>query len=407
MAHSQIRTLLSLDEYARIMAIPGWLFNQVTHPARPQRGNCEVLYQSGYLSDPNRIVGRDEIARAIAVAEEKIAVQLGFWPAPKWICNDEVIYPTPKRGHNPFYSELETSWGYVIEGGVEAYEALSLDEAIVYTDEDDDGYVDTGTITVSALYDLYDDFYDLYPNVGGDVDDVCEVIVVPAGKDPEREDWRIRPIDIEMDDDGNITIEIARWQLVKPSALKTPEPLEMDVDDHFLETVDIYRRYNDPSTHARFVWRNEDTNRTIAHTCNEKAQTGCIVVRSSRPGIIKVTPAAYTTANGWIYQQPGVCNAPYKVRLWYKAGYRESTCRGCETFSESLAEAIVRLANVYLPEAPCGCDYTKQRWAGDRTELEVLDWRTSNAMNVFGTSAAGAVFALSVVNKLPALGKGG
>ena len=111
MAISRQRTLLALDEYAEIMEIPGWLFNQQYHPARPQRGGEMFWRQSGYYSDPNRIAGRDSIARAIATAERKIADHLGFWPAPTWICQEPHRWPLPARGTQIQVSEMKTRWG--------------------------------------------------------------------------------------------------------------------------------------------------------------------------------------------------------------------------------------------------------------------------------------------------------
>jgi hypothetical protein len=98
MSISFIRTLLPLAEYCRIMAIPGWLFCQMDHPARVKRGCDHVLQQSGYVSDPNDIVGRDEIAQAIRTAENRITTYLGFFPSPAWITREQHEVPIRRRG---------------------------------------------------------------------------------------------------------------------------------------------------------------------------------------------------------------------------------------------------------------------------------------------------------------------
>ena len=72
-----------------------------------------------------------------------------------------------------------------------------------------------------------------------------------------------------------------------------------------------------------------------------------------------------------------------------------------------LQEAISRLANVFLPEAPCGCDYTLERWSKDREEMEVITAGIAVTQSAFGTTARGAVYAQSVAAKLQPIGQGG
>lgn len=402
MARSKIQTLLPLDDYARIMAIPGWVFNQIHHPEREYHGVCsDPIYQSGYMIHAAGFVGRDEIARAIATAETKLAHYAGFWPSCKWICSDEIEWPVPKRGTQTQKPLLKTSWGYVVAGGVEAYELEAGHQQIVYTDEDADGCLDTGTVTVSDMYSLYEPY----------IESTCEVAVVPDGCDPEAEECRIRPLDISIDaDTGEITIIGPRWMFVDPDVWDTyTEAIELDDDEDFLTHVDIYRHYNDESHQARIVWKEASEWEVCEEVaCDFEAQNACIGVYRARTGLVYVSPGTYSDGDG-VWSSDDYLNsyAPSHVRLWYQSGYDDETCFNCFQMGEALKEAIVRLANVYLPATPCGCDITESKWKDDREELPVNSYMVALAQRRLGTTARGAVFALSTMGSLEPLGKGG
>lgn len=398
MARSHIRTLLPLDEYARVMSIPAWVFNQVSHPGREFRGVCsEPLFQSGYVGDPNIFVGRDEIAQAIATAEQMIAKYLGFWPANKWICEEETVWPEPVRGSQTNNPLLKTEWGYVHKGGVETYALEAGHQQLVYSDEDGDGYDDTATITVIGMYSLYEPW----------VENKCEVVVVPEGYDPE-DNWEIRPLDIDIDaDTGVITIIGPRWLFVDPDMWLTANTLEMDDDANFLTHVDVYRHYNDESHQSRIIWRDVGEWETCDdEACNFVSQNACISILSARPGIVSVSPGTYS-GGAWSPDQYARCEMPTHVQLWYLSGYDDDTCMDCTQLGPSMKEAIVRLANVYLADAPCTCKPTLDKWKEDRQDLDVRSYARALAERRLGTTARGAVFAMSVVSSLEPLGKGG
>jgi len=394
MAISRTTTLLPLDEYARLMVMPGWLFNQVTHPMRQVRGSCgDIWYQSGYSSDPNRIVGRDEIAQAIAVAESQIAQYLGFWPAPKYTCGELIKYPHPQRGTYTEPPRMQTRWGHLISPGVETFELIAASVPIVYTDEDADGVFDTATITIHSLY-AYE------PEVA----DPCEVVVVPQGGDM----WtQIRPLTITLTEveegNGTLTITGPRWMFVVPARWNTLDPLEMDDDINFLTSVDVYRRYTDTTTQANLIWKDVG-----CPPCQKLVKTGCMIMHHARVGLISVTAANYDAVTElWSRNTECLPGLPDQAEVWYLSGYDDNACEGCYQMGATMAEAIVRLANVHLQEAPCGCDATRERWVRDRTEVTLNTRIVAEAQRSFGTTMAGAVFALSSLWSIPALGKGG
>lgn len=447
---------LPLEVYARIMSIPGWAFNQVTHPDRVKRGICpEVTLQSGYSGDPNRIVGRDEIAQAIATAMDKIARFLGYWPTRRWYCADEKDWPHPKIGVHTELPVINTSWGYVIEGGLEKYELLVDNAFVLYSDEDGDNVMETATVIAELPYLIHDK---------------CELVVVPHGYDPTR--FAIRPLGVVLTPSGcglyttsNLlclypsgigvyspsasslylgefcvaTFTGWTWQFVVPSGwntineLKMSEPLNflsgqytesiypgiygydvIDVpgpyDTQYGDGVDIYRRYNDPSKQAEIVWlaRLDQGACAVGPACGEACQSGCITVRRSRIGEVSVTPSVYhadtCTFSRQAFYNPGII--PDKVRMWYRAGYDDDMCEDCDQFGASAAEAIVRLANCFMAEAPCGCSITAERWEKDREEMSIDSTDVELAQSTFGTTMRGALFAYNTFKNLPQLGRG-
>jgi NAD-dependent dihydropyrimidine dehydrogenase PreA subunit len=400
MANSYIETLLSLDEYARIMAIPSWHFNQCVSSVERLGavGVCnEVWVQSGYM-DPSRITGRDEVADAIAVAEEQIAAYLGFWPAPRFVCNDEVDYPIPERGQQIRLPILKTKWGYVHTGGVLGYVRLLQDESVTYTDANNDEELDTATVSF------------------GPVDaDLCEVVIVPPGYDPRIRDWRIRPLTTTIDNAGVITMTGPRGMFINPERWLTTEETSLDSVDptHFLQTVDVYRRYIDTSIQAQYVWNNAGLQAGLCDTdettiCIETCQDACISVGDKRVGLVYASPGTFVYLDDAWYSSALIrSDYPAKVRLNYVAGYDGYSCSGCDLMSRRIKQAIVRLANVLMTEAPCGCGHTRERWDSDRQEMAMTEAGVRLAQATFGTTARGAVFTLSVLNTLPKLGQGG
>ena len=392
MAIASTPTLLSLDEYAQVMAIPGWLLAQVYHPERPTRGACEnIWYQSGYMGTGNRIVEREELARAIANAEEQMADYMGFWPGPRWVMAEPHEWPINAQGYSISNPSFISKWGHLIEFGIEAWvEQEDLYPVLIdYSDRDKDGCLDWATLTFATT-----------------ITNACEIVVVPPGKDPTDREWAIRPLKVEIDA-GTCTIEGPRWLFVDPDRWWTVEELNLATDTDFLTWVDIYRHYNDISTQGQLVWKTE-LEACVGTTaiCTEQCQSSCGVVDIERVGRFHLRSATYN-AGTWTGTSLAYNPHPNLVRIWYRAGYRTHVGYKCGRMSYKLSEAIARLANVFLPEAPCGCDYTLERWSKDREEMEIMTAGIALTQSAFGTTARGAVFAQSVAAKLEPIGQGG
>lgn len=399
MAISQHRTLLALDEYARIMSIPGWHFAQVTHPLRPANGSCDLVWlQNGYSGDPNRIVGRDEVAAAIMVAEKKMADAAGFFMAPMWVQNEEHVWELPPRGTHKRYPKFRTNWGHLISAGVERWDLIGLYETpIVYSDRDGDGVLDWATIIATLGAPHY-----LYYTAAVDCA-LCELAVVPTGQDPTLREWRIRPLQITNLGAQTYRIEGPRWMFIRPEEWWLLEPVAMSENLAFLNAVDVYCHYNYTGAQAIYRWRDPACT-TIP--CSTLSQAACVTVTRSRTGHFYAQTADHS-ASGWAEADWPTSEDPDTLNIFYLAGYRDLLTGPCDWMGEALKTAIARLANVYLAEAPCGCGLTRERWDNDREEMDINTVDVAMAQTMFGTTARGAVFAYSVLKTLPPLGKGG
>lgn len=394
MGRADVPTLLPLDEYARIMAIPGWVFNQVEYPeVALQHGCTNVIYQSGFFGDPTFFVGRNEIASAIGVAESQIAEALGFYPAPKYVCSEEIDWILPKRGWYPSLPILRTRWGHLIEFGLETYELVSAGHPVVYSDSNGDGVKDTATMIIDSLY--------YYP---GEVEENCEVVVVFAGMPTAQELWSIRPLNVTIADDGTITITGWRWQFVRPEIWATNNPAQLSDDADFVTTVDVYRRYTDITQPGVLISPDICLTGT---PCADVEIEACTKITDRRIGHFAMEPATYDAETGWTRSQWLTNYPPVKVSVSYLAGFDDATCVGCTQMGEAMMQAIVRLANNHMVDIPCGCNLAGQRFIRDREEVEMRTKFAARALRLFGAATKGTLFALSVVDSTYSLGKGG
>lgn len=411
MARSDTVTLLPLDTYARMMAINQCSFNQVFNPTGPYPTECnEVWLQSSWVGTSERLVGRDEIATAVATAEEMIAEALGFWPAPKFIAADEKQWPLQRRGAQVRYPPYRLSYGEFIGAGRENIDTLiSASESITYTDRDGDGVLDTATITITAAQ---------LAAAGANWQEIAvyyPAVYLDWSLYPRDESWRIKPFRVVRNPNtGNVTLTANRCQFVRPDLWEDDAAVDQSDFTAFITTVDVYRRYLDTSQQAQLVYTTEGPDDCLYPPCNEQCQNACVVIGNQddrRNGIVKAL-AANHSVGGWTYQSFLENQYPDHVRTWYLGGAWKKINNWIEADllqqnHPAMAEAIVRLANTYLPEAPCDCNRTQSRWKRDREEQDINNIDTALAMSAFGTTMRGAVFAWSVVKRLNPLGGGG
>lgn len=417
MARAETRTLLALDEFARILGIHPLHFNQVVYSIESDdRGLvCEepLLQYSWMRADKT---GREELAEVIATAEQHIAQWLGFLPAPAWQVVD-ATYPRPAnptlfngsavdlRGYN---QAVEARLGYVISGGREGKSLIAGAAAVVYSDADNDGYEETATITVATTVTDTDEIAVFYPGESGD------------------NAWEVRPLRTVSIAGGVAVITVWRHQLLMPDLQRGFGEAASRAADAtnvaaFLGAVDVYRRYNEPSIQAEFSWSPTASPCSClvagsCASCTWSMQYGCVVTRDARLGVVAAIPANWNAGTQEFDASTFVMfRAPDRIKLYLRSGYRSGTInRPLSNMDEGLARAITYYAASMLDRPLCGCKPLEAQVAYWRTDLAALkttqvgstSFRVNDRIlnNPLGTTK-GAVNAWQIISKMM-LGEG-
>lgn len=292
------------------------------------------------------------------------------------------------------YPPIDARWGHIIEGGQRAMTLIDDSAAIVYSDEDGDGVLDTGTITVTAAQLA----------AAGAVRE--EVAIYFPERDGNDAFWipDVQLVDVPLT--GDVDIIGRRSLFVELPLWDVADDIDLSVNANFIDEVEVYRRYNDPSEQAQVVWQGGAMAGCSTTLCADTCQDACMNIEEKRLGVVRTVPATYSSGS-WSLASFQVARLPDKARLWYRHGLLLVDLWNKIQLQPSIAEAIARLANTYLPAAPCGCDQTQYRWQRDREEQDINTYDTAMAMSCFGSTMKGAVFAWGVVKRLAPLAAGG
>lgn len=404
MARADTFTLLPLDVYARVLHIPLPHFaGAAGSTIYPIGAQCsQVWYQRNDQSADR--VSREELAEAIATAEEEIARVLGFWPAPMFIRNE--IHPYPRyyrpevigngmtnRGQ---LRSLRADYGKFISAGQRGSTFVGA-PAIVFTDADADGYAETATVSIATA-----------------LTDACEVKVYFTGYDGEPE-WEIRPLRTKSITGGVFTATFWSWQAIRPELWEafptTQGASALNLQDAAIyeALTDVYREFVDftlPS--ARFFWEPQPVTGGLLHgvcstcggdgcpACSLAVQDGCAHVREVHSGLLVPQPASYDSDAGqWSAADWAECREPDLVKFNYYAGDLDRKYlagRSCEALSLYWAEPIAWLATARLSRPFCSCGAVEKlvdelRWDTARSGSNEPTYTIGprDADNPFGT----------------------
>ena len=396
-------TLLSLDYFSFLLGMSGANFNQGTSAVIfPSAISCSVVTWQ-YAWQHADTISREDIAIEISIAEEDIAEQLGYWPAPKWIAQDVKQYP---RHHRPDVfsggginvrggsKSVKTRYGRIIAPGRRAVSEVKVPTVgveVTFSSEDSIAGFDE-TVTVEVATTLTDE---------------CEIKVYFAGHggDPE---WEIRPARTKAISAGTFTATFWAWQFIDPdewTVIPTLDLTAIDLDDAvYVDSVDVYREYNDTSAvTAVFYWEPTPGSTTIAcpscggtgcTVCQLTTQNGCIHIRDAVRGYVVPYPATFDTdEEAWGATAWTECRDPDMVKVYYYCGDlsdRNLTGYTCDPLSLYWAQAIAAMATARLERPICSCGNSTalaKKWQMDRA----LSGQSSKAMsmslldNPFGT----------------------
>lgn len=366
MAIASTPTKLPLWRWARIVGIHPLHFAQIAYtPNYRSPALCDsALFQYSWQTADR--VAREDIANAIAEAEELIERRLQFRLIPSWERDEWHTVPRPYRPElatafgrdiRGYPSAMRATWGHVLTGGVEARSLVQAGAAIVWTDTDNDGYFETGTVVVT-----------MPPSAV-----TCEIEAYYPGRDGQPQ-FQIRPCVVSYDSaSGDATLTLRRETCVQ---IELMESMSASVviateDASFLSTVDVYRHYNDPSTQVTLMW--DPTGCPMCGQqgcvlCSYTVQTGCLLLRSDpktavfgwSPGVWNVTTRTFDEA------ELSLSRGPDLARLYYYAGL--SRPLGCPRDMDDAWARAVTYLSLSLLERPI-CDCTNDTWAFWRMEM--------------------------------------
>lgn len=403
-----IPTKLTLTRWAQLMGMHPLHIMQVRLNSNDTDPHCSHIYFK-YAWQTADHVGRDEIIEAIAESEAKIEAALGYHLAPTWEVDEwrpttryyksELVnvFASDPRGYR---NTIKANWGYFISGGIEAKTLIDAAAPIVYTDSNSDNYDETATVTVVT-----------------DVTDPREIAIYYPGKGAD-DRWEIRPTEVSISG-GNAVITFRRElvvveDLIEAFNIEGGEAIGSD-DNDFLEEVDVYRHWNDPSTQVSFLWEPLAGSNCAScfgagcASCAFATQTGCLVLRTEpRQSVLAFHPADWDaeeeefTSAGW-----GVGREPDLARLYYYSGWQDKRLRYNNRMDPNWERAVAYMAAALLDRPPCDCakgDWIKWRQdltivAGDEDGLPRFRDPQGNLDNPFGTRR-GEVYAWRKVKSL-------
>lgn len=405
MAIASQPTKLPLATWAKILGVHPLHFEQVSYtPTDRSQALCDQTWFQHSWQEGDR-VSREEVAAAIAEAEEMMERQLGFhllpvWDADEWHMAQRSWQPELHiytRGDIRGYATgARAKWGWFRSGGIEAKTLIDDAVAIVWSDTDNDGLDDTGTVSVTVTAGQ----------------DECEVEAYYPGHDGDAA-YQIRPISVSISGiTATITFKRELCVLESLQEALTVDPVEYADDGSFLTTVDVYRHYNDPSQQATIMWSPSGTCAVCGNAgcdaCQYSTQTACLHLRSSREAsFIAWSPATWDAdEEAFTPTELSVLGRmPDILRYYYRSGWQSK--RGCSTVMDPAWARAVAYLSVSLLDRPM-CDCTTNVWeiwhedlavlsGGEQSKTYSFSARDVAANNPFGMRR-GAIYAWQRVN---------
>lgn len=383
MGRASVQTLLPIDTFARILGIDPYTFNQigVGFPDNSVIGlgqSCNsVFYQTAWQgSARNQQLSREEIAQAIARAEDMLAEQLTFYPAPKYIAQEMDVYPMvqgkPYAANGvmlwqtgvgfPYYGgyakvpSVQLAWHKVWGGGVLARTDYGDSANLAISDADGDGIDDTFTCSVTVPSGVSANEIGVYFRASDRVPTTAAI----------DETWRLRPVTVTVSG-TTATITGHSTLLVKPNLESgvTVEPLNVTDTTIYVTQVNVQRVYRDDTQQGNAYWENlypcDD------EPCGLASEAICIADRNSRMGQVAVHFTNTDCCSHW--------RAPDKVTVNYLAG--EALVNN--EMSEIYAQMVTYLAAGLLANFSCNCDRAKwllEYWQHNVTQQGTINGRT-------------------------------
>jgi hypothetical protein len=383
MVHASIETLLPLDEFARILGIDPWSFNQMKYPASKGAQCSDVLFQHPWQEDH---LSREEVAQAIADAEQMLADELRYWPAPRYEVGEAVQYPRQKTLHDEGYrtpKPVRLKWHFIQTPGIFKRTSIGTVSSTDLTeaDTDADGIKDTftATITDAAIGDITDPneialYFEAADRLGQDLD----------------ETWRIRPVTISISG-TTATIKGHRTLLAKPILQSGVQAKALKAEEaaNYVTSLECHRVFTDSTfTEAEpnqglAIWKKIAGCQT--DDCGSSSKPLCLGEDNHKLGTVYAS-----------FGQPGPARYPDCLEVNYLAGLALENGQ----MQPEMARCVAYLAVALLANEKCGCErtnrilaYWKQRVTSFEDEVNKAVGFSKDFNNIPFPVTQGGVFA--------------
>lgn len=348
MAVATTYTLLPLDTWADILMIDPFEFNGFSSPQAKTAQCAYAFRQFGWQADH---INRLEVADAIAAAEQMLADELVFWPAPKYFVDEVQLYPRPHQ-RNLFgmagtargeWKALQLNWHNVLSGGVfnRTLIAQIAGANVTTSDLDGDGFFETFTATITD------------PAIAA-ITDPDELAVYFVAGDRHGEDmgetWRVRPVKVRIS--GNTaTFTGHRTLLTNPAKAYVVNPTNLDPTTaaNYVTALDCYRVFTDTTATSPLnyqgvaIWKNDPT---CTQDCTFSILPLCLGEHQNEQGMVF---ASFGTQDCWPFGD----REPDRLQVNYVAGLPLDSNGQMQ---RAAARAVTYLSVALLAHDRCGCD---------------------------------------------------
>lgn len=387
MAYAGAQTMIPLDRLAYHLQIDPYHFNGITSDTRRNAFACDDTWTQHDWQASGKL-SRESVALALKQAEEVTVSYLGWSPVPRWYSEEVMLPDHYKPERHSFYNarglakSVVTQYGFVTETGRRTSSLVQAGVATAFSDVDGDGFDETVTVTVATTVTDEDELHIYYPNKSG------------------REEWEIRPVTSITIAGGIATIVFPKYLIALENLIEQiPEPgdahILIDGDDNanFLQTVDVYRVYADPSQQITFHFDPSQTG-CASTPCELDTETGCLFIRDARRGILAYRRADWD-ADTEAYVNKSFTYIPIKGTIYYRAGKTDERLLFPNREMELPLERLICFyALSLLDQELCGCSNTRNTWQYMTEDISrvtnegshVVHW--DDLRNSFGTTRA-------------------
>jgi hypothetical protein len=323
MAKATTPTLLSLDQFAEVLGIDPFHFNQIVCASFPEDDACNSVWFQNSWQRPGKS-SREELARAIGLAEQMISNRVGFFTAPDWTVAEE-HHLAPVRLSPEYYAfprnrlrTLKLNNRYFISGGRLEITKLSTIPVPDY-DWDNDNFSEKVVLTASdsswsgiKAEEVFFFPRDFYP------------FPLDEWEQPEQymsPHQAIRNLHIVVEGGNSIKAYGPRAYFVQPK-LWERDYIDGDDPDNYISEVDVYRfrTVRDTDAYAPLEFYNQDP-RAVDLVLQGY---GVMQPHKSAQGVVSIVPAAWnTTTLIWDTSLPPCGGIPFPdmIHCFYRSGW--------------------------------------------------------------------------------------